>query len=75
MKSSAKARRVRVIAMLENQLKAGTKTLSKKKVDLLTAEELKEAAKYSTADAVKLPLTEKDRERIEGQIQTLKTRI
>lgn len=63
MKSGAKARRVRVIARLEAQLKAGTKT---EKVHQLT---------LATTGANQLPLTDKNRERIETQIQILKTRI
>lgn len=60
MKSGAKARRVRVIARLEAQLKAGTKPFYDKEDKVI---------------GMNIPLTEKDRERIEGQIQTLKTRI
>ena len=53
----AKARRVRVIKRLENQLLTGFKPV-------------KEDGKMSTA-----PLTDKDRDRIKKEIETLKTRL
>ena len=63
MKSDAKQRRERAIVRLEAQLKAGTKT---EKVSQLT---------LATTGANQLPLTDKDRERIQKEIDVLKSRI
>jgi hypothetical protein len=75
MKSDVKQRRERAIVRLEAQLKAGTKVLPISKVAGLSMDEIADAKKHSTADEIRVSLTDKDRERIQKEIDVLKSRI
>jgi len=78
MKSDAKARRIRVIARLEKQLKQGYVIVSNKFMSLLSDENYKNFMDSQKPEHRKAPirnLTDKDRERIVEQIEVLKTRI
>lgn len=78
MKSDAKERRVKAIARLERQLEAGTKVVGGKFTANLTNEQYEAFLGMQHQDNRKHPvavLTDKDRERIQREIEVLKTRV
>jgi hypothetical protein len=78
MKSDAKARRERNIARLESQLKTGTKTATNKFLSSLSKDEYVNFLDSQLPENRKYPitkLTDKNRERIQKEIDILKTRI
>jgi len=78
MKSDAKQRRERAIVRLEAQLKAGTKVVGGKFTANLTNEQYESFLSSQHQSNRKHPvavLTDKDRERIQKEIDVLKSRI
>lgn len=64
MNTKKQERRKRTLTRLESQLSSGVKPMKEKVL-----------GKMKTFTNKTVPLTEKDRKRIENEIQTLKTRI